>query len=100
MFLCSQFTIIILIECLFTEVMLCMGSMDYYFVSQDFLSVSQLIHPLSPQINERKEGRKVSKKERQKVLHLYRGRISFLSMKTQLMRAYLGKIIGLLNNAA
>lgn len=80
--------------------MLCMDSMDYYFVSQDFCQLANSFILSLHKINERKEGRKVSKKKGRRFYTFTGGRISFLSMKTQLMRAYLGKIIGLLNNAA
>lgn len=99
MFLCSQFTIIIWLNAFFTRVHALYGLYGLLFCISRFLSVSQLIHPLH-KINERKEGRKVSKKKGRRFYTFTGGRISFLSMKTQLMRAYLGKITGLLNNAA
>lgn len=41
-----------------------MDSMDYYFVSQDFCQLANSFHLSLHKINERKEGRKVSKKRK------------------------------------
>ena len=63
LFLCSHFTPSFDWLHFPLESMLYRDSMDYIiFVSQEFLSVGQLIHPLN-KIHERKEGRKISKKK-------------------------------------